>query len=155
MKILHFYETSNHSHWINEIAKSDWNAGKYLAGLLESHKFKQLCGETSDVLLLTENDRLISFCTFAEQDEVPDTAMKPWIGFVYTFPEYRGRRCAGKLIEHACAVAYEHGYHALYISTDHQGLYEKYGFAYTGIVKTSIYGDNSRIYKRELKKENI
>lgn len=155
MKILHFYETTDQSHWLNEIAKSDWGAGKYLAGLLESHKFKQLCGEASDVLLLTENEHLISFCTLAEQDEIPDTDMKPWIGFVYTFPEYRGYRYAGKLIEHACATASEQGYHEIFVSSDHQGLYEKYGFTYTGIVKMSIYGDKSKIYKRELKKEDI
>lgn len=148
MKIYHFYETFNRRHWIDEIAKSDWRAGKYLAELLENDKFKELCGEDSEVLLLTENDRLISFCTFAEQDEIPDTDMKPWLGFVCTFPEYRGNRYIGKLIEHACTIAAEQGYDTIYVSTDQQGLYEKFGFEYTGIVKATIYGDNSLIYKK-------
>ena len=153
MKIHNFYNTSDHCHWINEISKCDWNAGKHLADLLESNKFRQLCGDASDVLLLAENDRLISFCTLAEKDEIPDTNMKPWIGFVYTFHEYRGNRYIGKLIEQACVQAAEQGYDTVYVSTDQQGLYENFGFEYTGIVKMSIYGENSRIYKRKLIKD--
>lgn len=149
MKVLHFYQTSNQRHWITEIAKSDWRAGRYLAEVLENDKLKKLCGETSEVLLLTENDRLISFCTFAEQDEIYDTDMKPWLGFVYTFPKYRGNRYIGKLIEHACIAAVEQGYNAVYVSTDQQGLYEKFEFEFIDI-KMSVYGENSRIYKRKL-----
>ena len=33
---------------------------------------------------------MISFCTFAEHDDIPDTELTPWIGFVYTFPAFRG-----------------------------------------------------------------
>lgn len=154
MKILHFYKTTNRCHWIAEIGKSDWRAGKYLAELLERDKLKELCGETTDVLLLADNDRLISFCTLAEQDEITDTDMKPWLRFVYTFPEYRGNRYIGKLIGHACTIAADRGYDAIYVSTDQQGLYEKSGFDYI-CCKMSVYGDNSRIYKRKLTKEGI
>ena len=105
--------------------------------------------------MLTENDNLISFCTLAEEDEIKDTELKPWLGFVYTFPKYRGKRCIAKLIEYACTKAIEAEYNALYISTDQKGLYENFGFEYTGISKMSIYGDMSMIYKRNLIKEGI
>ncbi len=150
MRILQFYQCVNPEYWIKKIAESDWNAGKYLAELLETDKLKQLCGEFSDVLMLTDDYKLISFCTLAEKDEIPDTEMKPWIGFVYTFPQYRGKRYIGKLINHACHIAAEHNYNALYISTDQKGLYENFGFTFTGIEKMSIYGHLSLIYKREI-----
>ncbi|MBR3901187.1 MAG: GNAT family N-acetyltransferase [Ruminococcus sp.] len=150
MRILQFYQCDNPEYWIKKIAESDWNAGKYLAELLETDKLKQLCGEFSDVLMLTDDDKLISFCTLAEKDEIPDTDMKPWIGFVYTFPQYRGKRYIGKLLNHACHIATESNYNALYISTDQKGLYENFGFTFTGIEKMSIYGNLSLIYKREI-----
>ena len=150
MRILQFYQCDNPEYWIKKIAESDWNAGKHLAELLETDKLKQLCGEFSDVLMLTDDDKLISFCTLAEKDEIPDTDMKPWIGFVYTFPQYRGKRYIGKLINHACHIIAEYNYNALYISTDQKGLYENFGFTFTGIEKMSIYGDLSLIYKREI-----
>lgn len=150
MRILQFYQCDNPEYWIKKIAESDWNAGKHLAELLETDKLKQLCGEFSDVLMLTDDDKLISFCTLSERDEIPDTEMKPWIGFVYTFPQYRGKRYIGKLINHACHITAESNYNALYISTDQKGLYENFGFTFTGIEKMSIYGDLSLIYKREI-----
>lgn len=150
MKIIRFYQCDNPEYWIKKIAESDWNAGKHLAELLETDKLKQLCGEFSDVLMLTDDDKLISFCTLAEQDEIPDTDIKPWIGFVYTFPQYRGQHYIGKLLNHACHITAEYNYNALYISTDQKGLYENFGFTFTGIEKMSIYGDLSLIYKREI-----
>lgn len=44
-----------------------------------------LCGKSTKVLMLVEEQTLISFCTLAEQDEVRDTSLTPWIGFVYTY----------------------------------------------------------------------
>ena len=32
----------------------------------------------------------ISFCTYAEKDDIQPTALTPWIGFVYTFPNIGG-----------------------------------------------------------------
>lgn len=115
---------------MEQIGKSDWRAGNYLYRLLRDDQFFARYGGKSSVLLLTDGDRLISFCTFAQQDEIPDETLMPWIGFAYTFPQYRGRRYMGKLLKHAVCMAAEKGYPCVYISTDHVGLYEKYGFVY-------------------------
>jgi len=45
--------------------------------------------------MLTDGEKLVAFCTFAPRDEIWPTDLTPWIGFVYTYPEYRGRRNAG------------------------------------------------------------
>jgi len=155
MKIIQFYADNPPLSWIEKIGKSDWKAGQYLAELLRNNKLRELCGESTEVLLLTENDSLLSFCTLAERDEIHDTDMSPWVGFVYTFPEYRGNRHIAKLLEHASRMAEKSGYEVLYISTDQAGLYEKFGFSDTGIIKMSIYGDISMIYKKVLTKEAL
>lgn len=85
-------------------------------------------GESSQLLLLTDGDELISFCTYAERDDIPDTEFSPWAGFVYTFPKYRRKRYAGLLLAKASELAAADGKDALYVSTNHIGLYEKYGF---------------------------
>lgn len=58
--------------------------------LLGQETFFKATGENSKVLLLTDGDELISFCTYAEKDDIQPTDLSPWRGFVYTFPEHRG-----------------------------------------------------------------
>ncbi|MDE6592419.1 MAG: GNAT family N-acetyltransferase, partial [Oscillospiraceae bacterium] len=101
------------------------------------------------LLLLTEGNRLVSFVTFAQKDCIADDALSPWIGFVYTFPEYRGHRNVGKLIRRCEEIAAENGVPAVYVCTDHVGLYEKYGFSYMEN-RTDIYGEDSRIYRKNI-----
>lgn len=72
------------NYWLSEIRRSDWKAGKYLYELLHDQKLKELCGESTKVLLLIDGHNLISFCTYAEQDDVRETSLSPWVGFVYT-----------------------------------------------------------------------
>ena len=153
MDIIRLYKTPNLEKWTAEISKSDWRAGHYLAELITKNRLRELCGESTEVLLLVDDDNLVSFCTLAEQDEIADTDLKPWIGFAYTFPDYRGKRYIGRLIDCACELAARHGFDALYVSTDQKGLYENFGFDYTGTDKMSIYGEMSMIYKRSTKKE--
>lgn len=149
LKILEFYAGDNKEHWLNEIEKSDWRAGKYLYELLRDQKLKELCGESTKVLLLVEGEKLIAFCTYAEQDEIQDASLSPWVGFVYTFPEYRGKRRAGKLLQYAYSLAKKEGHKHIYISTGETGLYEKYGYTFWKMMK-DINGDDSRVYKTDI-----
>lgn len=148
MEIIDFFESGSPEHWLREIEKSDWRAAPFLVKLIRENTFHGNLGKGT-LLLLTEGDRLASFVTFAERDCVDDPALSPWIGFVYTFPEYRGHRNAGKLIRRCEEIAAENGVPAVYICTDHVGLYEKYGFSYMEN-RTDIYGGDSRIYRKNI-----
>lgn len=150
LEILEFYETDEKTYWINEIGKSDWQAGKYLSKLLKENKLRELCGPTTKVFLLVTDKNLISFCTLAEQDEIDKPEMTPWIGFVYTFPNYRGNHYMGHLIENACQLAKQAGNKEIFVSTDANGLYENYGFTYTNKNMKTIYDNIARIYNRKL-----
>ena len=75
--------------------------------------------------------------------------MTPWIGFVYTFPKYRGHRYAGGLIEYAETLAKTDGKDSVYISTNHNGLYEKYGYEFYQMMK-DIGGEDSKVYTKQL-----
>ena len=149
MRIIDFFTSENREHWLSEIKKSDWVAGQYLYELLRDNKMKELCGQSTKVLLLTEGDELMSFCTYAEQDDVRDPSVTPWAGFVYTFPKYRGKRRMGKLLEYVYALAKQDGFKHIYISTDKTGLYEKYGYTFWKLMK-EVHGDDSRIYRTDV-----
>ena len=149
MKIIEYYASPDSEHWLAQLRLCDWGAGPFLCELIDGEKFFDTLGVTSKLLLLTDGDRLVSFCTLAERDDIPDTELTPWVGFVYTYPEYRGRRCFGQLLEEAERLAAEAGFDALYISTDHIGLYEKYGCEFFRTM-TDIHGGESRIYIRRI-----
>ncbi len=146
MEILSWYTAADPEFWLEQIGKSDWRAGRYLYRALKEDRFREQYGASSEVLLLADGDRLASFCTLAEKDEIPDTDLTPWIGFVYTFPDYRGRRLAGKLIARARETVRETGKDFLYISSEETGLYEKYGAEYRTTMKTR-FGEETRVYR--------
>ncbi len=147
MKIINYYDSKNNEYWLGKIRQCDWDAGQYLATLIEEDSLKKLCGQTTQVLLLTKDNQLLAFCTYAEQDDIPNTALTPWVGFVYTFPTFRCRGCMGLLLNYAQKLAMEQGHSSLYISTNHIGLYEKYGYQLFAEL-ADIAGEQSRVYKK-------
>ncbi|MBE5939676.1 MAG: GNAT family N-acetyltransferase [Lachnospiraceae bacterium] len=149
MEIIEYFSADNKEHWLSKIKESDWGAGQYLHELLKNQQLKELTGESTKVLMLVDGENLVSFCTFAEKDDIQPTDLTPWIGWVYTFPEYRGNHYSGKLLGYAETLAVEDGIKAIYISTNHEGLYEKYGYKFFKVMK-DIEGEDSRVYVRHL-----
>ncbi len=149
MQIIDYYNDDRQPHWLTQIKACDWRAGQFLAELVERGAFHRTVGEKSRLLLLTEGDDLLAFATYAERDCIDDPALTPWVGFVYTYPAHRGQRLSGYLIEHIAAVAHREGHNALYVATDHVGLYEKYGFVHLDD-RLSVHGDMSRVLRRAL-----
>lgn len=149
MKIIEYFSTDDKEHWLSQLKECEWGAGKYLHQLLVEERLKQLVGENCQVLMLVDGEKLVSFCTFAEKDDIQPTELTPWIGFVYTYPEYRGNHCAGKLLSYAEDLAKAAGMKNVYISTNHHGLYEKYGYEFYQMMK-DIGGEDSRVYVRHL-----
>ena len=149
MKVINFFESNRQAHWLEEIRRSDWSAGAFLFDLLSQKTFFDAVGAGSRVLLLTEGDELISFCAYAQKDDIQPTELTPWVGFVYTFSEHRGHRYAGKLFEEIERIAKESGIPEVYISTNHIGLYEKYGCEFKTVMN-DMDGAPSRIYVKKI-----
>lgn len=149
MKIIDFFKSENPTLWQAQLARCDWSAGAYLHTLLQEGRLASLVGDGVQLLLLTEGDELISFCTLAARDDIPATSLSPWIGWVYTFPRHRGHRYVGRLLSHAEALAKKDGADAVYISTDTEGLYEKYGYTFLCVMQ-DVAGEDSRVYEKRL-----
>ena len=92
----------------------------------------------------------MSLATLSRQDCISDESLFPWIGFVYTSPAYRGHRYAGRLLSHGEAVAAGQGHGNVYLTTDHVGLYEKYGYEYLES-RLDRWGNAQRVMRKTLK----
>lgn len=149
MKVINYFDSEKKEHWLDEIKRSDWGAGGFLHELLEQGSFFDTVGKKSKVLLLTDGEELISFCTYAEKDDIQPTELTPWMGFVYTFPEHRGHRYVGLLFDEIERLAKEDGIQEVYISTNHIGLYEKYDCEFRTELK-DMDGELSRVYVKKI-----
>ena len=149
MHIINYFESNMQQHWLEKIRRSDWRAGAFLADLISKGEFYNAVGEKSKLLLLTDDEELVSFCTYAEKDDIQPTELTPWMGFVYTFPEYRGHHYLGKLFEEIERIAEQDETPEVYISTNHIGLYEKYGCEFKTLLN-DMDGTPSRVYVKRI-----
>jgi len=100
--------------------------------------------------------RLASFVSVTRNDEVDITVQgreiwTPWIGCVFTYPEYRGNRLSEKLIYLAEEyVVKEFNAEYTYISTDHIGLYEKFGYEFFTESDT-VWGETTRVMRKKVR----
>ena len=140
-----------------ETAQHFWRAISFLLKLLKENSFYEHLGKGQLLLLFDETKFLDAFpvlkgfVSLCDKDEVIAPELFPWIGFVFVFPEYRGNRLSGVLIDYATNVAKElySTSNYVYISTDHIGLYEKFGFSYVK-EEITVWGEQTRFYKREI-----
>ena len=70
MRVINYFGSDKKEHWLIQIKKANWGAAVFLHELLSKGTFFEVVGENSRVLLLTEEDKLISFCTYAEKDDI-------------------------------------------------------------------------------------
>jgi len=100
--------------------------------------------------------RLASFVSVTRNDEVDITVpgrenWTPWIGCVFTYPEYRGNRLSEKLIYLAEEYAIkEFNAEYTFISTDHIGLYEKFGYEFFTKSDT-VWGETTRVMRKKVR----
>ncbi len=145
LEVISFYDSDRQEHWLEEIKRSDWGGGISLYNRILNDTLIDKIGEGSRVLLLVDGDELISFCTYAKLDNIQPTDLTPWMGYVYTFPEHRGHHYLNYLFEEIERLAKQDGVAQIYISTDHTGLYEKYGCEYLTEMK-DVHGEPARVY---------
>ena len=147
MKIVEFFEADDpmRQALLQALRRCDWSAGRFLLQLLEEDTFDKTLSGPGKLFFLLDGTTVVAFLTLTAQDCIVAPDMTPWIGFVFTFPEYRGHGHIGILLEHARKCATLASAPFVFLATDRHGLYEKYGFSYWGN-RTDIHGEESRIY---------
>lgn len=108
----------------NYAENCSWRAGKTLASAMDHNEFS----DWERVIVAVDNEKTCGYCTFSKTDCISDVDYTPYIGFVFVDEEYRGNRVSQQLIGYAIDYIKNVGYHRVYIVSDHENLYEKYGF---------------------------
>ncbi|WP_164470904.1 GNAT family N-acetyltransferase [Vaginisenegalia massiliensis] len=128
MEIISYFESSNPSVWLKQLANLEWPPSRHLSQMIGEGEFYHRLGQTSQLFLLVEDQYLIGHCTLSEQDNISDLSRQPWIGYVYVHPDYRGQKLFMHLLAYAESWARQKSYNQVYISSSHQGLYEQYDY---------------------------
>ncbi|MFC7785143.1 MULTISPECIES: GNAT family N-acetyltransferase [unclassified Rossellomorea] len=71
----------------------------------------------------------------------------PWFACLYVDPEHRGRGLGSNLLAHALQQANEKGYKHLYLTTDLEDYYEKYGWTHS-TEAIGLSGDSMKVYQK-------
>lgn len=143
MYLTSYFTSPNQPQLLAQLRACEWGAAKFLTELLEKEQFHT---PSVRATLLSDGGRQIAaFATLTDRDCVDAPELRPWCGFVYTFPAYRHQRIAGKLLHELAEIARQNGENRVYIATDHANVYEKYGCTYLDS-RSNIDGEISRIY---------
>lgn len=129
----------------NYAKNCSWGAGKSLANAMENGFFT----EWERVVVATENQKICGYCTVAKTDCIPDVNYTPYIGYIFVDEKRRGNRLSEKMIRYSADYLKSLGFEKAHIVSDHENLYEKYGFEIIDR-KTAPWGETEKIYMKKL-----
>ena len=98
--------------------------------------------------LMIRDNNIIGSYGLIVNDFISRQDLWPWICAVYIEGNERGKALGSRLLEHGRREASTLGFPIVYLSTDHVGFYEKYGWRYFGD-GYSVSGERTRIYEAE------
>lgn len=146
---MHFSAiTSSDDRWkevIQFAQNCSWGAGKSLAQNMSDNLFTDW---ERVIIALQEND-IAGYCTVAKSDCIPNVPYTPYIGYLFVAEKYRRHRLSQKLISYAMTYLRAAGFSRVFLVSDHENLYEKYGFEVIDR-KPAPWGEIEKIYMREL-----
>ena len=99
--------------------------------------------------LLLKDDSPIGCAGLIPNDFISRADLWPWLCALFISPGERGNGYASLLIERCKQDCRRLGFSALYLITDHIGLYEKHGFRFLG-TGFGVSGQPTRIYEFHL-----
>lgn len=126
-------------------AACSWSAGKFLAENMDKHRFT----DWERVIAAVKQGEVCGYCTAAKKDCIPDVPYTPYIGYVFVGEAHRGHRLSQRMIEYAEAYLRSLNFSQVYLVSDHENLYEKYGFAVIDR-KAAPWGEEEKIYQKQL-----
>lgn len=99
--------------------------------------------------LLEEDNKIIGCAGLIDHDFISRTDLSPWLCSLYIESDYRGKALGSILLEKVKEDAKREHFKSVYLCSDLNGYYEKYGFHYFG---EGFYdnGERAEIYAVDL-----
>ena len=120
-----------------------WRAGAFLARDMRNGMFTGW----ERVFAAMDGEQFAGFCTLARKDCIENLPYTPYIGYVFVSEPYRGQRLSQRMISTAVEYARSQGFDGVFLISDHENLYEKYGFE---VIDRQVapWGEMEKIYRR-------
>lgn len=131
---------------VSQFAQScSWRAGASLSQSMSDNTFT----DWERVIVALHGHDIAGYCTVAKRDCIPNVTYTPYIGFLFVDERYRGQRLSQRLIAFAKSYLQAQGFQRVYLVSDHENLYEKYGFK---VIDTQMapWGKWQKIYCSEI-----
>ncbi|MFJ8063547.1 GNAT family N-acetyltransferase [Psychrobacillus sp. NPDC096426] len=122
-------------------------------------KFYEDCmahsGKTPDSLpsfyVAIENNKIIGTYALLRNDINSRQDLFPWLACLYVDPAYRGHSIGEQLLEHGLQITAQLGHGKLYLSSDLEGYYEKYGWT-NSTITYGPFGGFIKVYEKAVHK---
>lgn len=102
----------------------------------------------------TEDGDIIGTYALLRNDLNSRQDLCPWLACLFVNEKHRGRGIGAELLRHGLKEAANKGYNKLYLSTDLESYYEKYGWQKSGIVYGAS-GDHIKFMKKKQMDEQV
>ncbi|TCJ81938.1 UNVERIFIED_ORG: acetyltransferase (GNAT) family protein [Bacillus cereus] len=79
------------------------------------------------------DDKIIGTYALIRNDLNSRQELSPWLACLFVDEKFRGNSIGEKLLNHGLLEAAKRGYHFLYLTSDLNGYYEKYGWDKIGV----------------------
>jgi GNAT superfamily N-acetyltransferase len=93
------------------------------------------------------NEKIIGTFAILRNDINSRQDLTPWLACLYVDPAFRGRELGGEFLQFALQEAAVKGYKKLYLATDLEKYYEKYGWIHT-TEAFGLGGNSLKIYEK-------
>lgn len=152
--MFEIYQLNERPDLVDETINFFWNQW----GSQGNYKFYKDCiihsCETSSDLprfyIAVQNDSIIGSYALLRNDLISRQDLTPWFACLFIVPELRGNEFGAALLEHAVKETNKKGFESLYLCTDLEGYYEKYGWSY--LKESYIFnGDPTKVYVKSTK----
>ncbi len=133
-QIVTLYSNSERSALIRYARECSWQGtGSYFADCLEDNAFDS----AEKVVAAYDDGKIIGFAALVRESCVEDTALAPWLDFLFVEEKCRNKGLARAIVEYLFLLAKSEGIEKVFLCTvSHEKMYEKFGFV--TIYKTII-----------------
>ena len=152
---MEIYNLQNKQEYLDEVAKLEYEEWSHNKDENKSERIirkkRKICDMFSNEnfckLVLVKNDELIGFISIFPKDCDEEIELTPWYATMYVKKKFRGHGYSKILNDAILNEARNRGFKILYLKTDLENYYEKFGAVFIKKLKSG-----ESLYKFEIKK---
>lgn len=149
IKLIKIRENKNMAEWAANWFHKKWNIPlrAYQESISDCLKSENIIPQW---YLAMDKDTIVGGLGVIENDFHNRKDLTPNVCAVYVEEDYRCQGIAGKLLKYVCDDMKQQGINTLYLVTEHETFYERYGWEFLCMVQGDGEQDMTRMYIHKL-----